>query len=122
MDKKTTIEELKLLTNKFMDDRDWGRFHNPKDLAITISTESAELLEIFRFKSEEEIKELFVSEKKIEIEDELADIVLNVCRFASMNDIDISTALKRKIVKSELKYPIETCKGKNKKYTEYKNN
>ena len=119
MDKETTVEELKSLTNKFMDDRDWGRFHNPKDLAITISTEAAELLEIFRFKSEEEIKELFVSEKKIEIEDELADIVLNVCRFASMNDIDISTVLKRKIIKSELKYPIEKCKGNNKKYTDF---
>lgn len=120
MDKETTVEELKLLTKKFMDDRDWRQFHNPKDLAITISTESAELLEIFRFKSEDEIKELLISDKKIEIEDELADIVLNVCRFAEMNNIDISSALKRKIAKSELKYPIDKCKGKNKKYNEYK--
>ena len=120
MDKETTVEELKLLTKKFMDDRDWRQFHNPKDLAITFSTESAELLEIFRFKTNDEVKDLFNSDKKVEIEDELAAIVLNVCRFAEMSDIDIYSALKRKIAKSELKYPIDKCKGKNKKYNEYK--
>lgn len=119
MDKETTIEELKLLIQKFMDDRDWRKFHNPKDLSITIVTEASELLELFRFKSDEEINELFESERRVEIEDEVSDVLMNILRFADLNNIDLSTALKRKIEKSELKYPVDKCKGKNKKYNEY---
>ena len=121
MDENTNIEELKLLTRKFMDERDWRQFHNPKDLAITIVTEASELLEIFRFKSNDEILELFKSQKREKIEDEIADILLNVLRFVDLNDIDLSAALKNKIEKSEKKYPVDKCKGKNKKYNEYKN-
>ena len=119
MDKETTVEELKRMTKKFMDDRDWRKFHNPKDLAITIATESAELLEIFRFKNEEEINELLNTDKRVEIEDELADVLLNIFRFSDLYNVDLSSALKTKIEKSEKKYPVEKCKGKNKKYNEY---
>ena len=119
MDKETTVEELKMITKKFMDDRDWRKVHNPKDLAITIATESEKLLEIFRFKNEEEINELLNTDRRIEIEDELADVLLNIFRFSDLYNVDLSSALKTKIEKSEKKYPVEKCKGKNKKYNEY---
>ena len=121
MDEKMTVEELKQIGKKFLDDRDWRQFHNPKDLAITIVTEASELLEIFRFKNEIEINNILNSNKKICIEDELADVFLNVVWISEMNDIDLSKALINKIEKSEKKYPIEKCKGKNKKYDEYIN-
>ena len=120
MDKETRVEELKNMTKKFMDDRDWRKFHTPKDLAITITTEAAELLEIFRFKSEYEIEELFESDGREKIEDELADVLMNICRFAEISNIDLTSALKNKIEKSEKKYPVDICRGKNKKYNEYK--
>lgn len=63
-DKTTNIEELKKLVKEFCDERDWDQFRNAKDLAISIVTESPELLDHFRFKSEEEVKELFNNKKE----------------------------------------------------------
>ncbi len=119
MDRKTTIEELKEMVKEFCEARDWNQFHNPKDLAIGISTEANELLQIFRFKSEEDMRQLMSSERKDEIEEELADVFYFVLRFAQMNNIDLSQAVKNKIDKNNRKYPVEKAKGCNKKYNEY---
>lgn len=119
MDRKTTIEELKEMVKEFCEARDWNQFHNPKDLAIGISTEANELLQIFRFKSEEDMRQLMSSERKDEIEEELADVFYFVLRFAQMNNIDLSQAVKNKIDKNNKKYPVEKAKGCNKKYNEY---
>lgn len=118
MDKKTTIEELKNKVKKFCEDRDWDQFHNPKELAIGISTEANELLELFRFKSEDDMKRIMNSDKKTEVEEELADVLYFVLRFAQMNNIDLSQAIESKINKNNQKYPIEKSKGSNKKYNE----
>lgn len=118
-DSQTNINELKKIVQKFCEDREWNQFHNPKDLSIMISTESAELLEIFRYKNEEQLKEIMNGNKRSDVEDELADVLFGVLRFAQMNDIDLSTALVNKIEKSEKKYPVELVRGKNKKYNEY---
>lgn len=119
MDKETTIEQLKDKIKKFCEDRDWDQFHNPKELAIGISTEANELLQIFRFKSEEDMKTLMNSEKKTEVEEELADVLYFVLRFAQMNNIDLTEAVKNKIEKNDKKYPLEKAKGCNKKYDEF---
>lgn len=119
MDKKINIEQLKELVKKFCQDRDWDQFHNPKELAIGISTEANELLQIFRFKSEKDMQELMASGRKIEVEEEIADIFYFVLRFAQMNNIDLSTALQNKIDKNSKKYPTDKVKGCNKKYNEY---
>ncbi len=87
-------------------------------MAIGISTEANELLQIFRFKSEEEIKFLLASDRRAEIEEEIADILYFVVRFAQMNDMDLSDAIEQKIGKSATKYPIDKVKGCNKKYNE----
>ena len=73
-DKEVTLEELKNKVKEFCEKRDWDQFHNPKELAIGMSTEANELLQIFRFKSEKEMKQLMNSEKITDVEDELADI------------------------------------------------
>lgn len=103
----------------FCEAREWDKFHNPKELAIGMSTEANELLEIFRFKSETQMKEMFQYEKSKEhIEDELADVLFFVLRFAQMNHLDLETCLKNKLEKNSKKYPIEKSRGKNIKYTE----
>lgn len=114
-----TVKSLTDKVQKFCEDRDWDQFHNPKDLAIGISTEANELLDIFRFKSEEEMKAIIMDDKKKEqIEDELADTLFFILRFAQMNQIDLGEILERKIAKNNEKYPVEKIKGKNLKYTE----
>ena len=118
-DRNTTIEDLKQSVKSFCENRDWDQFHNPKELAIGISTEANELLQIFRFKSEEDMRQLMSSERKYEIEEELADVFYFVLRFAQMNNIDLSQAVKNKIDKNNKKYPVEKVKGCNKKYNEY---
>lgn len=114
MDNKTTLEELKNEVKNFCEKRDWDQFHNPKELAIGISTEANELLQIFRFKSEEDMKKMMESEKREEIEEELADVLYFVLRFAQMNNIDLSSAVLNKIEKNDKKYPADKVKGCNK--------
>ena len=119
-DKVVTLEELKNKVKEFCEKRDWDQFHNPKELAIGISTEANELLQIFRFKSEEDMKKVMGSDKRIDVEEELADVLYFVLRFAQMNNIDLSSAVSNKIEKNDKKYPAEKVKGCNKKYNEYK--
>src|SRR3989344_810591 len=117
MDDKTTILDLKKKVKKFCEDRDWDKYHNAKDLAIGIITEASELLEHFRFKSEEDIKQILKS-KKQEVSEELADVLYFVLRLAQKHDIDLASELDKKLRKNELKYPIGKSKGSNKKYSE----
>lgn len=94
-------------------------FHNPKDLAIGISTEANELLDLFRFKSEEQMKLMMSDEHSRErIEEEIADVFFFVLRFVQMNDLDLEKCIKNKLHKNSLKYPVDKCKGKNLKYSD----
>lgn len=116
-DVTTTFAELKELVKRFCEARDWDQYHNAKDLAIGVSTEAGELLDLFRFKSLEEVKEMLrYKVEREEIEDEMADVLFFLLRMAQMNDIDLSGALERKMMKNEKKYPVEKIKGLNKKY------
>ena len=119
MDKKKTVGELKYIVQCFCEERNWDQFHNPKDLAIGISTEANELMDIFRFKSEEQMKQTFLNTQRREhVEEEIADTLFFILRFAQMNDIDLSKAIDDKIEKNSKKYPVEEAKGKNIKYNE----
>jgi Predicted pyrophosphatase len=114
-----TILELTELVKCFCEERDWDQFHNPKDLAIGISTEANELLDIFRFKSEEDMRQIFSDmDKREHVEEEIADVLFFVLRFAQMNQIDLSDALQKKIEKNAMKYTVESSKGNNRKYNE----
>ncbi|WP_235840253.1 nucleotide pyrophosphohydrolase [Citrifermentans pelophilum] len=113
-----SIEDLKTSVKTFCEDRDWDQFHGPKDLAIGVITEASELLEHFRFLSDEQAMVLLNNpEEKEEIEDELADVFFFLLRFSQRFDIDLTQALVRKMEKSDKKYPVEKSKGKNTKYT-----
>ena len=79
-DSSTTVKELKDKVQKFCEERNWDQFHNPKDLAIGISTEASELLDLFRFKREEDIKEIMLDpDKRQKVGDELADVAYLLC-------------------------------------------
>ncbi len=118
-DDSATISAAKSLVRDFCSERDWDQFHTPKELAIGISTESSELLEMFRFKSDAECVEMIDDPEKSEnIRDELSDVFYFVLRFAQMNGIDLYSSLSKKIAKNGLEYPVETSKGSNRKYTE----
>lgn len=118
-DKTTSVKNLKALVQVFCEVRDWDQYHGPKDLAIGIVTEAAELLDHFRFKSESEARKYLSNPKKrLEVEDEVADTLFMLLRFAQMYDIDLTGALKRKIKLNHKKYPVHKSKGSNKKYTD----
>ena len=120
MDHKTNIHELKEKIKQFCEERDWDQYHNAKDLAIGIITESSELLEHFRFKSEKQVDEMFKNkEKRKEISEEMADVLYFLMRLAQKYEIDLTTELNDKMKKNEDRYPIKESKGSNKKYTEF---
>ena len=119
MDQSVTLDFLKNKVKEFCEKRDWDQFHDPKELAIGISTEANELLQIFRFKSKKDMLNLMKSQKRAQIEEELSDVLYFVLRFAQMNEIDLSDALMEKLSKNEQKYPLNLSKGSNKKYDEF---
>ena len=119
MDSDCTIEDLKRLAGDFCEERDWAQFHNPKDLAIGIASEAGELLELFRFKSEEQSAEMCAESRRTDVSEELADTLYFVLRFSQITGIDLSEALKDKLAKNALKYPADKVRGCNKKYDEY---
>ena len=97
---------------KFRDDRNWKQFHNPKDLALSLSLEASELLEVFQWSG----ADLECQNKKDEIKEELAD-VLNYCiLIADAYKLDLDEIIQAKIKKNEEKYPVEKSYGSNKKY------
>ena len=103
-DGSTTIKELKDKVQKFCEERDWDQFHNPKDLAMGVSTEAGELLDIFRFKRDEDIKEIMSDpSKRQKVGEELADVLYFLLRFAQMNDFDLSEELDKKLDKGDEK-------------------
>lgn len=119
-DHDTSIDMLKLQVQNFCEARDWDRYHNAKDLAIGISVETAELLEQFRYKTNNEIEGLFLTEEnRDKITHEVADIFFLLLRFSQVYDIDLATELSKKMELNEKKYPVAKAKGSNKKYTEF---
>ena len=120
MDKETSVEELKELVKTFCEERDWDQYHNAKELAIGIVTEASELLEHFRFKSENQVDAMFEdNSKRQELIEEISDVLYFLVRLAQRYNIDLSTELENKMKKNGEKYPIEKVKGCNKKYSEY---
>ncbi len=118
-DLETKLSEIKREIRQFVDEREWDRFHTPKDLAIGMSTEANELLALFRFKSDEEQYQLLNEERSRKaIADELADVFYFVARFSEKFGIDLSQALTAKMAENRQRYPIEKSKGKNLKYNE----
>ena len=104
---------------EFRRERDWEQFHTPKELAISLSIEASELLEWFQWKNDEEIQQKLNSNKREDLEDEVADVVAYLTYLCHDVGIDINKAVEAKIKKNAEKYPIEKVKGRSDKYTEY---
>ena len=105
------IEEITGELLRFRNERDWEQFHNPKDLALAISVEAAELLELFLWKNSEDANQEKVKE-------ELADIFAYAFMLAHKYDFDVKRIVLEKIQKNRKKYPVEKSKGTAKKYNE----
>lgn len=99
---------------KFRDDRDWKQFHNPKDLAISLSLECAELLETFQWSG----TDLECRDKTDKIREELADVFIYASLIADAYHLDIREIIQEKLQVNAEKYPVETAKGSSRKYTE----
>jgi len=112
---KERIKKLEERIIKFREERDWEKFYKPKDIAISLALEAAEVLEHFQWKSSKEIEE-YVKNSKDEISEELADVLYWVLLMSHDIDIDILKALDKKIDKNAKKYPIEKAKGRADKY------
>ena len=103
---------------EFRQKRNWEQFHKPKDLAICLSVEAAELLEIFQWKSDEDVTGLIASESKQRIEEEVADVAIVLSYLCHDLGIDLHAAVRSKLEKNEAKYPVRKAYGSSKKYSE----
>lgn len=99
--------------NQFRDDRNWRQFHNEKDLAISISLEASELLELFQWKQPEEV----TTTQLERIKEELADVLIYSYMMADNLNLDIDTIIEEKLEKNNQKYPVEKSKNNKEKYT-----
>ncbi len=107
------------MVRRFCDQRDWRQFHKPKDLAIGVVTEGAELLDLFRFKNDEEVQALLRNKvTRGMVADEMADVQFFLLRMSEVTGIDLGGALQTKIRKNRSKYPVRRAKGSNIKYNQ----
>ena len=102
----------------FVQQRDWEQFHTPKNLAISLSVEAAELLEPFKWLANGDRKELG-EEKLSHVRHEMADVFIYLLRIADKLDVDLVEAVESKLALNREKYPAELVKGSAKKYHEY---
>ena len=99
------------------DEREWGQFHTPKELAVSLCVEAAELLSLMQWKTGQQLTDALAQSRE-KVTDEVADVLHSLLLLASDLQIDLATALEQKLAKDAAKYPVEKAKGKNLKYTE----
>ncbi|WP_282919989.1 nucleotide pyrophosphohydrolase [Ignavigranum ruoffiae] len=112
---ENSIKILVDKVNQFRDERNWRQFHKEKDLAISISLEANELLELFQWHSSEEV----IQNNQNELKEELADVLIYCFMLADNLNFDVEKIIEEKLVKNAIKYPIEKAFGTNKKYNEF---
>jgi NTP pyrophosphatase (non-canonical NTP hydrolase) len=104
---------------EFRREREWEQFHKPKDIAVSLSIEAAELLEWFQWQTDADIEKKLISDKRQQLEDEVADVAVYLSYLCHDLGVDIDDAIANKMIKNRQKYPIEKAKGNADKYTEY---
>lgn len=110
--KKETIEQVL----SFRDQRNWKQFHNPKDLALSLSLEASELLELYQWRNGEEVYQV----DRTRISEELADVLCYAISLADVLSLDLDEIILEKLEKNGRKYPVELSRGSKKKYDELK--
>ena len=108
---KNDIEALTSLVKAFVEERDWDQFHNPKDLALALSIEAAELNEAFLWKKAEDAKPEKIAE-------ELADVFIYALLMAAKCNLNVDEIVQKKIAWNAAKYPASKAKGRSEKYNE----
>ena len=119
-DARTPISELKDLVRGFSKERDWEQFHHPKDLGVALASEVGELLDHFRYKTNDQIRlELGRHEVLTQVSQELADCLWVLLRLADVCHVDLASSLLEKVRLAALKYPVDQSFGRADKYTAY---
>jgi NTP pyrophosphatase (non-canonical NTP hydrolase) len=113
-----SLEELRGALRRFASDRDWDQFHSPKNLAIALSVEAAELLEHFQWILDTDSSSL-AQDRHAKVREEIADVLLYLVRLADKLNIDLLAAATEKLQINAAKYPVEKARGSSKKYTEF---
>ena len=120
MPHEVTLQHIKDKIKQFIKEREWEKYHSPKNISMSIAIEAAELMEHFQWLSTTQSKKLLDDNaKRVEIEDELADIAIYIVDFCNLFSIDIEKIILRKLGKTAEKYPVHLVKGKAHKYTYY---
>ncbi|MCX7842654.1 MAG: nucleotide pyrophosphohydrolase [Clostridia bacterium] len=101
---------------KFREERDWNQFHTPKNLAVSVCIEAAELLEHFQWRKDEEIDKYLKSDALDKVKEEIADVAAYLMMLSHDLGIDLNSAMLEKIEKNAVKYPLDKCKGRHNKY------
>ena len=116
--KDLEFEDLVRRIREFVAERDWEQFHSPKNLAMALIVEAAELVEIFQWMTEEESQQLDEARLK-HVEEEVADVMNYLIRLSDRVGIDLLEAMDRKLIINEKKYPADLVHGNSSKYSEY---
>jgi NTP pyrophosphatase (non-canonical NTP hydrolase) len=112
-DQETTVAELREVISRFVDERDWNQFHSPKNLSMSLAIEAAELMEHFQWISTEASRSIGADADKLtEVADELSDIICYALAIANELEIDVSQALRSKMEKNAIKYPVREYRGR----------
>ncbi|MCL4229515.1 nucleotide pyrophosphohydrolase [Candidatus Dependentiae bacterium] len=114
-DTKTTLEQLKQKMAAFVAEREWKQFHSPKNLSMSIAVEAAELMEKFMWGDVQESR-IKCETSRLEVEHEVADILIGILAFANSTNIDLARAVELKLAEIAAKYPVNKCRGKAEKY------
>ena len=115
----TSVGELKVALDRFAAERDWDKFHTPKNLVMALAVEAAELMEIFQWREGGEHMSALSPERRRAVEHEVADVFLYLLRFCSVTGIDLLAAAHEKLKHNAEKYPADRVRGKSDKYSEY---
>lgn len=113
-----SLSELQARVRAFADARDWGQFHNPRNLAMAVSVEAGELLELFLW-SADEGPQPPVASRTPRVADEAADVLMCLLNLCDRAGVDLAAALESKLARAEAKYPAERVRGRALKYDEY---
>lgn len=115
-DKILNLTHLEKQLVQFTRERDWEQFHTPKNLAMALGVEAAELMELFQWDQDASV----IDDKKLKrIGEELSDVLVYLLRLTHVLKIDLGQALEQKMQQNALKYPVELVKGQSKKYDQY---
>lgn len=113
---RTSLESLRSDLRRFAEARDWQQFHTPKNLAMALSVEAAELLECFQWLTPEQSAGLAAADRRA-VEEEAADVLLYLLRLTDVMEIDLLDAARRKIAVNARKYPVRLSRGSARKYS-----